>query len=630
MKSKFILLLAFAWTSMACTTENSPSDDDSGGGGSAVEPKSYMDLYDPVSDAGQFNFPDRLENFPEKWYDATGLKSVGTRNNPSIGQAEPTEIDLRYHLLTQSLAGIADLALSEGKVTTGVWMDAHDDNQSFKDFLSSRNINFDWTVKTGDLLKTGGNPADDSDLINKLGKKYVLTDVEGNPESGNVAIVASHVYGAVIVDVLQEQYFKDAGFEMVYNATDKTVEDSFNEFKSYCKNDALVVMPVHTGELADFAIANRLFVINLNKQYNTSQGGQNVELFKRVLAWLKPNSPVLGWEPGVGEDEFVRPVSASGNMMVATANFNIPYLSQDYKNRQSQVLAKVINPNDIDYDKPGRFVSFYLSDGAHCGWMMEGFEPLYLTDPMREEVNMSFGITGTNLCQLDPDQFAHIINIQPETATYIESFGHGYWYSDNFGEAKSRQTCLSKLASMTGAFMRQHRIKILEQISYDPKSAASIETYQAMVDANDQLEGIVVIQYAPSYAFCEGDIMWVTNKAGYDIPVVTVSYAIWNWNGSDKTRDGCPTHIARKLNEDDSKFSAVIVHAWSSFHDTGDVDDPAAESAPNGPLRGASAAELCARRLNDDIHVVNMQELIWRIRMEYRPEQTKKFLEQYY
>ena len=56
-------------------------------------------------------------------------------------------------------------------------------------------------------------------------------------------------------------------------------------------------MPVHTGELADFAIANNLFVINLNKEYNTPSGGQNTDLFKEVLAWLKPNSPVYGWEP---------------------------------------------------------------------------------------------------------------------------------------------------------------------------------------------------------------------------------------------------------------------------------------------------------------------------------------------
>jgi len=35
------------------------------------------------------------------------------------------------------------------------------------------------------------------------------------------------------------------------------------------------------------------------------------------------------------------------------------------------------------------------------------------------------------------------------------------------------------------------------------------------VDANDQLEGIVALQYSP-YAGGEGDVIWVTNKAGYE------------------------------------------------------------------------------------------------------------------
>ena len=94
MKSKFILLLAFAWTSMACTTENSPSDDDSGGGGSAVEPKSYMDLYDPVSDAGQFNFPDTLENFPEKF-----RKRNKTVANLINQERQADHHDLRFQVL---------------------------------------------------------------------------------------------------------------------------------------------------------------------------------------------------------------------------------------------------------------------------------------------------------------------------------------------------------------------------------------------------------------------------------------------------------------------------------------------------------------------------------------------------
>lgn len=418
---------------------------------------------------------------------------------------------------------------------------------------------------------------------------------------------------------------------MAYDASQKTTADSWREFKDKCDNSALVVMSVWTGEMADFAIANDLFVINLNKQYNNVAGGQNKELFKEVLAWLKPGSPVFGWEVGVGEDDFVKPVSASGNMMVALQEFNVPWFAKNYKARQKPVLSRVFDPHDIDFstNDSKRFVSYYLSDGAHAGWMLRGFMENYYSDPNASNVKMGFGITATNISQISPTQFESIINNQPESTSLIESFGGGYWYADNFASSTpNRREILESLAAKVASHMRQHRIKILEQIAMDPKSAAAKETYQAFVDANDQLEGIVAIQYAPSYASCGGEILWVTNKEGYDIPVVTVSYSIWNFGGYNPERDGTPTYIAHKLNakKGNNPFSAVIVHAWSEFADTGDSTDELAENQGTTGIRGASAAEMCNRRLDSDYVNVSMQELIWRIRMKYKPEQTDKYL----
>ena len=264
--------------------------------------------------------------------------------------------------------------------------------------------------------------------------------------------------------------------------------------------------------------------------------------------------------------------------------------------------------------------------------MLNGFVENYYTDPKVDEVHMNFGITASNICQIAPAQFDKIMSLQGRNTTLIESFGGGYWYSDDFGADGDRGTLLKSLAAKVASHMRQHRIKILEQIAHDPASPAAMETYQAFVDANDQLEGIVAIQYAPSYAGGAGEILWVTNKRGYDIPVVTVRYSIWNFPDGNRQRDGSPAYVARRLNEEpaDSKFSAVIVHAWSAFTDTDASTDETAECAPGGTLRGASAAALCNRRLAADYEDVSMQELIWRIRMEYRPEQTERYLNEYF
>ena len=614
---------------------DSPMDDERFNAGiDDIEPQYYMNLYDPLGDFGQYWHPDRIaEALPaQKYYELYAL-SLANRNDPDVAGGEVTAASgagLQYHLLCQSFTGINGRALADGKITTGMWMDAANGVLSYKNKRTELGISPNWIVWPGDIVSNPGYLPLDGGMMDQLNHTYVLTDVRNNPESGIVAVVASHVYEALIVDVRDEQFFKDNGFEMVYDATKKTTEDSWNEFRDKCDNSALVVMPVHTGELADFAIANGLFVINLNKEYNTAGGGQNTELFKEVLAWLEPNSPVYGWEPGVGEDQFVRPVSESGNMMVALEEFNIPYFSAGYRDKQQQVLAKVENPQNIDYGKPGRFVSFYLSDGAHAGWMLNGFDEQYYSDPAVQDVKMSFGITATNLCQIDPAHFAYLVNKQDKRSSLIESFGGGYWYADDFGSSADRPALLKSLAGKVAVHMRQHRIKILEQIAHDPASPEAMEAYQAFVDANDQLEGIVAIQYAPSYAAGGGEILWVTNKKGYDIPIVTVSWSIWNFGSVNNERDGTPAYIAGKINTDDSKYSAVIVHAWSAFTDIGESSDELGENAEGGSIRGASAAKLCANRLEEDVNIVNMQELIWRIRMEYRPEQTRKYLSEYF
>ena len=638
---KILYLIILCFVAFGCDRMyDTPLDDERFNAGvNDPDPKFYMEQYDQLKDEGQFWHPDALATMPAMPTSVYSLFGLGAanRNDPDVPGGIATDaggVGLQYHLLSQSFAGLNYKYLSKGEITAGAWLDGADGLNAYKELQKYLSLYATWVVHTGNPMTNPGFIGLDGGSVLTMGQKYVLTDVRNNPESGSVAVVAAHVHKAYIVDVRDQAFYDGKGFTMVYDATQKSTQDSWNEFKDKCNNRGLVVMPVHTAELADFAIANDLFVINLNKKYNTPSGGQNTQLFKDVLAWLQPNSPVYGWEPGVGEDQFVIPVSRSGNMMIAIHEMNMPYFSKDYKNRQRQNLAKVIDPHDIDYEtnKTKQFVSYYLSDGPHTGWMMNGFVENYYTDVNVESVKMGFGITASNICQVNPLQFEKIMTTQNKNSTLIESFGGGYWYSDDFGLDGDRPALLAKLAKNVASHMRQNRIKVLEQIAHNPKSAESMETYQAFVDANNQLEGIVAIQYAPSYAGGEGEVLWVTNKDGYDIPIITVSYSIWNFGAKNQPRDGSPTYVANRLNEEPvtNKFSAVIVHAWSAFTDTGDSSDELAENIAGGTLRGASAAEMCDRRLNDNFEAVTMQELIWRVRMENRPDQTNKYLTEYF
>ncbi|SMO89362.1 GxGYxYP putative glycoside hydrolase C-terminal domain-containing protein [Saccharicrinis carchari] len=113
--------------------------------------------------------------------------------------------------------------------------------------------------------------------------------------------------------------------------------------------------------------------------------------------------------------------------------------------------------------------------------------------------------------------------------------------------------------------------------------------------------------------------MWFTNSSGYDIPVVTVKYSLWDFGGRNNQREGTPDYIANKLTSsaDSDPYNLVIVHAWSGFNEAG---------TSSGDIKGAGAAKLCVNKLNENFKVVNIEEMIWRIRMHYRPDQTQLLL----
>jgi hypothetical protein len=600
---------------------------------STLEPDSdsvpYEDLYDPIADVGQYSFPEMTVR-PKKYWNLINVLGAGDRNKPGV--TDPVR-GLQYHLLSQSIAGLTNAAVDEGRSEIGVWLGEADYEGRESYGLTVGALNGMGIAEQGrqtgvELAKNDYEPADGVHIqIKDLFDGYVLTDVENNPESNIVASVASHVYNSIIVDVRDKAGFDAAGYTMTYDATRKSTADAWREFRDKCSNKALVVMPVGTGELRDFAIKNDLFVLNINHLNGDPKSGQNLDIFAEALQWLEPGAPVFGWEQGVSEDLFVARASRMGRPWVPSDwLYNLPMTSLTYSDRQSSVLAKVENPRDINYDLKKNFVAFWLTDGDNIQWMMNGFVDDFYLNVEAADMKMGFGIPVSNLAMTSPEQFADIINKQKPEYTLIEALGGGYLYADTFGDNENRQERLAEVAERVGASMRQHRVKVLGLIAHDVMSDASKEGFQAYIDANDQLEGIVAIQYSP-YAGGEGEIMWLTNKKGYDIPVITVKYSLWNFGNRNTEREGTPAYVADRLTNEagQESFSLISVHAWSRFRDIGNSNDPLDENN-YGNLNGASAATLLMNHLGDDFQVVSVQELIWRARMNYRKEQTEKFL----
>ena len=570
----------------------------------------YADLYDPVKDAGQFYLPEPKIKPELYWYMV--YQDYGGREDPG---RTGVETGLQNYLLMQSIAGLVNRACAEGKTNIGIWIEAGGRGyKAEQDELdgTTRQIGRQTALElaTKEYGTWNGYPV----TVKHLFDGYVLTDLVRNPESGNVATVASHVYNSIIVDVRDSAYFNAAGYKMKYDCSKMTLQQAFDSFKDQCSNDCLVVMPVKCGELRDYAIMNNLFILNLNKQWENPGSGQNVELFDQVLDWLKPNSQVLGWEQGVGEDVFVDRVSRHGHLMLAADwSYNENITSRFYKSRQSNERFKSINPRSIDYGKKKNFYSFFLTDGDNYQYIItDNFEDNYYCIPSSSSTKIAIEIGTQSLTQLMPTRLPYLVQKQPSPeCTIMETFGGGYFYVDTYSttgtSASHRAENLKILAQRTAAHMRQHGIKVLHVMAKDLASTKTKEALQAFVDANDQLEGITAVQYSP-YTGGSGKIIWLTNKAGYDIPCITAKYMIWQ----GQTTPAGVADSMKAYETAEQSFSTVCVHAWSEFDER----------------KAGDAAAMCKSALssNPKFQAVSMQELIWRLRMAERKDQTLKYL----
>lgn len=175
--------------------------------------------------------------------------------------------------------------------------------------------------------------------------------------------------------------------------------------------------------------------------------------------------------------------------------------------------------------------------------------------------------------------------------------------------------------------MRQHRIKVLGLFTNNAQSVNAQNAYKTFIKSNNQLEGIIVVQYAP-YNGGHGQTYWYANNEGIEIPVITVRYTLWNFGKNNSNGQGTPAYVAKLLKDEQPDFSLIDIHAWSTFADIGSSDDVVGEAA-KGNVSGAGAAAMCQRRVSEDFKCVSLQEFIWRMRMKHNKEQTIKAIEKY-
>ncbi len=505
--------------------------------------------------------------------------------------------------LAQSLAGLAALSLNEGKKGEAVWI-KHERGlyeTYYQQLLKRTGLKQTAVLSTWDLVKR----------LRKQGiiQGYILYDIQQADNHINVATVYASLLHGVLIDVKQEAKAKAAGLSLLQDARRLNWTDSLYDQLAPRLNDSLLVIaqPGYPNN-RDYAIAHRAMVY-----YGVDS------LLNRALKRIRPLSPVIGWNKG---DEFKQIAPCTREGLINTASdwcMNLAVLSIGADKFTPKQLAQ-LDPATINWKDTGRFHSFVMSDGDNMQWTMGHFldDKEYWANPTVSSSRLSFTSCVLNLTQAAPDVYEELRRTQQPQSTVVE-YGGGYYYPDLFAiDRPGRDSLLREYAARINSRMKSTGATVFGFICKNVNSKDAQRAYQLYAEEMEGLTGMIAVQYSP-YNGGQGKMYWVKNKKGIEIPVVTAHYQLWA--NLTKKGSGDPATIASLINQpEDNKlrFDWTIVHAWSKFSKDG--TSPA--------TRGAEPVKWCVDKLDNTATVVNIEELLWRIRMEHNPEQTQKVIKE--
>jgi len=552
-----------------------------------------------------------------------------TTSKVVIGQSESTEANWWPHQktpknilicnfskseanLAQSVSGVVAQALNENLTDEGIWLQV--DIEGYDGHLALL------SKRTGAKRMQEFNVWQ---LVERYTKKsiikgYVLYDQKREDATINLATVKCGLLKAIMVDLSQEREVKRLGLHKLDDVS-KSKPMTAREFKllsSQLNSGLLVLANPKAPNNRDYAIAHKAMV-----HYGVDT------LLNSILAWMKPLSPVVGWNEGP-EFSHIAPCSYWG--MINTASdwcYNLPLISCG-----SDDIKKIITTDvsKINWEEIKNYHSYVMSDGDNMQWSFSNFiyGSDYWSNPYNNELAMSFTTCAVNLAMVAPDVWTRIVLTQTENTGVVE-YGGGYYYPDLFGiKHPDAEKLLRQLAQKISVRMKATGVKVFGFICKDLYSEAAKKAYQIFAEEIDPLIGMIAVQYAP-YNGGHGDILWVKNKKGEAIPVVTAKYQIWanlNMKGS-----GNPSEINRFINHDGtnhekSSFGWTIVHAWSNFRKDANNELVDCKSKTFDSERGVTPLKWSKGILNKDVGLVTIDELLWRIRMEHYPDQTKRII----
>lgn len=535
-----------------------------------------------------------------------------------IVHLKPTNLAERN--LAQSLSGLAAKYVNAGTHNELVWTNVS--GSAYNYYLTK------WLQRTTVVDK--GN-VDIWDLVDQyktkgIVKGYILyTGGTGN-YSVNFATIYASLYDAVLVEESLEATAVSHGLTLKYDARSKNTIASytqtwFNSIKASLNNKLIVTIATDDYRQRDMAIAYGCMVYwGVDSFYET------------ILSWMEPNSPIVGWNEG-DEGTAIDACSKYGMLTTGATIVNLPVLSSGSK-QLTIARAKNVNPKLLDFSAKKHYLSYVMSDGGN---MMIQATSMALSTEYRGNVDinnlpMSWASCPVNLVQMVPDAwnlFTEQSNPIPGSLTEFSGGEYPDLFASSLGiNATSTQR---EFAGLMNKKMKMSGIKVFGYITRDLNSVAAKKAAQIFADSIEGLVGIIAIQYVP-YNGGGGEVYWVTNKQGIHIPVFTAKYYLHNEN-SNYINMGGPVTIANAINtatsqSQETTLDWTIVHAWSYFKKDANGAISDATSTDDNALRGVTPA-MWSKSLLNNVEVVSIEELLWRLRMKYYPAETVQAINNY-
>lgn len=514
-------------------------------------------------------------------------------------------------MMLESLSGLAAQAVNENRFDSMVWAEVENISYKriFNESLNALSIDKTEKMDVWELLEYLKKK--------KIVKGYVLFSREKTKSnkisdySSNVATVYSSLLSGVLIEESLEERAKSLGLKKLKDARTETMSECFSENKSKLANiSALCVHPSVTN-MRDYAIAHRLMLYADEK-----------DLAEEVLEWVRPLSPILGWGCG---DEFdaTSVISEYGHYNTASDwCVNLPFISSAAPYIE---LCKVneIEPEEIDFTDSTYVHSYVMSDGDNMQWTIGAFvdNPIYVGGEKLNETGVSWTLCPINLSVISPVSWNEIAKKQGHKNSIIE-YGGGYQYPDLFAiKRKNRKELIRQFAKRVNVHLKKMDIKIFGALFKDVNSKEAQEAMRIYAEELDGITGMIAIQYFP-YELGK-KVFWYKNRLGNDIPMITADFSLWNEVNRYRPNCGTPEYVSSLINREmlcdgTYNYSWTIVHAWSDFSKTSKTN-----IHPNIGINSVISSE---KLLLDDIRTVSLNELLWRVRMKYYPEQVEILL----